>query len=121
MAKTLKRTEFDGEDVERIALVKLLLDKDEAAAMASLGELELLCKTAGGEVVARFTQAKDKPDPATYIGSGKVTEIADFCRKTEITLVVFDCELSPSQISQINEIVYEQAGIEPINIRIVTK
>ena len=37
MAKTLKRTEFDGKDVERIALVKLLLDKDEAAAMASLG------------------------------------------------------------------------------------
>ena len=103
MAKTLKRTEFDGEDVERIALVKLLLDKDEAAAMASLGELELLCKTAGGEVVARFTQAKDKPDPATYIGSGKVTEIADFCRKTEITLVVFDCELSPSQIKNLED------------------
>ena len=103
MAKTLKRTEFDGEDIERIALVKLLLDKDEAAAMASLGELELLCKTAGGEVVARFTQAKDKPDPATYIGSGKVTEIADFCRKTEITLVVFDCELSPSQIKNLED------------------
>ena len=103
MAKTLKRTEFDGEDIERIALVKLLLDKDEAAAMASLGEMELLCKTAGGEVVARFTQAKDKPDPATYIGSGKVTEIADFCRKTEITLVVFDCELSPSQIKNLED------------------
>ena len=103
MAKTLKRTEFDGEDVERIALVKLLLDKDEAAAMASLGELELLCKTAGGEVVARFTQAKDKPDPATYIGSGKVTEIADFCRKVEVTLVVFDCELSPSQIKNLED------------------
>ena len=103
MAKTLKRTEFDGEDIERIALVKLLLDKDEVAAMASLGELELLCKTAGGEVVARFTQAKDKPDPATYIGSGKVTEIADFCRKTEITLVVFDCELSPSQIKNLED------------------
>jgi len=103
MAKTLKRTEFDGEETERIALVKLLLDKDEAAAMASLGELELLCKTAGGEVGARFTQSKDKPDPATYIGSGKVREIADFCRKSDITLVVFDCELSPSQIKNLED------------------
>ena len=83
MAKSLKRTEFDGEETERIALVKLLLDKDEAAAMASLSELELLCQTAGGVVGARFTQAKDKPDPATYIGSGKVKEIADFCRKSD--------------------------------------
>ena len=97
MAKTMKRTDFEGEEVERIALVKLLLDKDEAAAMASLGELELLCKTAGGEVVARFTQSKDKPEAATYIGTGKVKEIADFCKKVDITLVVFDCELSPSQ------------------------
>lgn len=103
MAKTMKRTEFDGEEIERIALVKLLLDKDEAAAMASLGELALLCETAGGEVAARFTQAKDKPDPATYIGSGKVKELADFCRKSDITLVVFDCELSPSQIKNLED------------------
>lgn len=103
MAKTMKRTEFDGEEIERIALVKLLLDKDEAAAMASLGELALLCETAGGEVAARFTQAKDKPDPATYIGSGKVKELADFCRKSDITLVVFDCELSPSQIKKLED------------------
>ncbi|MBR2461230.1 MAG: GTPase HflX, partial [Clostridia bacterium] len=66
MAKTVKRIEFEGDEPERIALVKLLTDRDEAAAMASLGELELLCKTAGGEVGARFTQAQDKPDPATY-------------------------------------------------------
>ena len=103
MAKTMKRTDFEGEEVERIALVKLLLDKDEAAAMASLGELELLCKTAGGEVVARFTQTKDKPEAATYIGTGKVKEIADFCKKVDITLVVFDCELSPSQIKNLED------------------
>lgn len=103
MAKNLKRIEFDGEEPERIALVKLLLDKDEAAAMASLSELELLCKTAGGEVGARFTQSKDKPDPATYIGSGKAREIADFCHNSDITLVVFDCELSPSQIKNLED------------------
>lgn len=104
MAKNIKRIEFEGEVPERIALVKLLLDKDEAAAMASLAELELLCQTAGGEVGARFTQSKDKPDPATYIGTGKATEIAEFCRKSDITLVIFDCELSPSQIKNLEDI-----------------
>lgn len=104
MAKTVKKTEFEREQPERIALVKLLLDKDEAAAMASLGELELLCQTAGGEVGARFTQAKDRPDPATYIGSGKAAEIADFCRRSDITLVIFDCELSPSQIKNLEDV-----------------
>ena len=103
MAKKIKRTDFEGEQPERVALVKLLCDKDEAAAMASLAELELLCKTAGGEVGARFTQAKEHPDPATYIGSGKVAEIAEMCRKCDITLVVFDCELSPSQIKNLED------------------
>lgn len=104
MAKTVKRIEFDGERPERIALVKLLTDRDEAVAMASLAELELLCQTAGGEVGARFTQSKERPEAATYIGAGKALEIADFCRRSDITLVIFDCELSPSQIKNLEDI-----------------
>ncbi len=104
MAKNVKRVEFEGEEPERIALVKLLTDRDEASAMASLAELELLCKTAGGEVGARFTQSKDKPEAATYVGRGKALEIAEFCRRSDITLVIFDCELSPSQIKNLEDI-----------------
>ena len=70
---------------------------------ASLDELERLADTAGAVVCARLIQNKQSPDPATYIGSGKLTELAELCRNNEVTLAVFDCELSPSQIRNIED------------------
>ena len=64
----------------------------------SLDELERLLDTAGGEVFARVIQVKDSFDPRTCIGSGKVKEIADLCKDNKIELVVFDFELTPAQI-----------------------
>lgn len=104
MAKNKLQQYFNGEAPERVALVKLMTDKDEHAAMASLDELWRLTETAGGEVAARVIQSKDRPDPATYIGSGKVKELKELCERAEITLVVFDCELSPSQIKNLEDI-----------------
>lgn len=104
MAKNKFQSYFDGEEKERVVLVKLMLDRDENAALASLNELWRLTETAGGEVAARLIQSKDKPDPATYIGSGKVKELAELCRNAEITLAVFDCELSPSQIKNLEDL-----------------
>ena len=103
MAKNKFERYFDEEEPERVALVALITDKNEAAAMASLDELWRLVETAGGEVAARVTQSKDKPDPATYIGSGKVKELSELCRNAQITLAVFDCELSPSQIKNLED------------------
>ncbi len=103
MAKNKFESYFDDEEPERVALVALITDKDEGAAMASLDELWRLVETAGGEVAARVTQSKDKPDPATYIGSGKVKELSELCRNAQITLAVFDCELSPSQIKNLED------------------
>ncbi len=103
MAKNKFQSYFDGEEKERVALVRLLTDKNEQSALASLDELERLTETAGGEVAARMMQAKDKPDPATYIGSGKVKELAELCKNINITLAVFDCELSPSQIKNLED------------------
>ncbi len=80
--------------------------KDGAALEAcecSLDELERLLDTAGGTVYARVTQVKDKPDARTYIGSGKVAEIAQLVQHAEIHLVIFDVELSPSQIKNLEE------------------
>jgi len=78
-------------------------DKDEAEI--SLDELERLLETAGGECVARMTQIKTSADPATYIGSGKIKELSELCKNNGATLVVFDTELSPSQIRNIeNEV-----------------
>lgn len=64
----------------------------------SLDELERLLNTAGAEAFAKVVQVKSSFDPKTCIGSGKVAEIKELCQNNEIGLVVFDFELSPSQI-----------------------
>ena len=69
----------------------------------SLDELERLLDTAGGDCFAKVLQVKDSFDPRTCIGSGKVKEIAEICSNNEIELVVFDFELSPSQIRNLEE------------------
>ena len=69
----------------------------EKPPCGTLRQLEELAKTAGSKVLAKIIQKKEKPDPATYIGSGRLREIRDFCRDNEADLIIFDCELSPSQ------------------------
>ena len=64
----------------------------------SLDELSRLVDTAGGEVVARVLQIKESFDPRTCIGSGKVLEIAELCKAEDVDTVVFDFELTPAQI-----------------------
>ena len=64
----------------------------------SLDELARLLDTAGGDVYARVVQIKDSLDPRTCIGAGKVKEIADICADGDVSLVIFDFELSPAQI-----------------------
>ena len=64
----------------------------------SLDELERLLNTAGGECFAKVIQVKDKFDPRTCIGKGKVEEISVLCKNNDIPLVVFDFELTPAQI-----------------------
>ncbi len=89
---------------ERAILVALQsrgLDAEDVEK--SLDELERLLETAGGEVFARVTQAKDTPDIRTVVGSGKVQEIGELCKNNDIELVIFDCELSPSQIRNLED------------------
>ena len=74
---------------------------------ASLDELERLLETAGGIAVARLTQNKEAPDARTVIGSGKTAELAYLCALNDVTLVVFDCEMAPSQIRNVEDIVGE--------------
>lgn len=75
-------------------------------ADASLCELEGLLETAGGTAVATVIQNMDKPNPKTYIGTGKAKEIAQLVEADgEIDLVVFDNELTPSQIANLEELI----------------
>ena len=69
----------------------------------SLDELERLLDTAGGTVFARVIQVKDSFDPRTCIGSGKVKEISELCKNNCIELVIFDFELTPAQIRNLEE------------------
>ena len=76
---------------------------DAADTEKSLSELERLLDTAGGVCFAKLIQNKDKPDPRTLIGSGKVRELAALCHGNGVELVVFDEELSPSQIRNLED------------------
>ncbi len=69
----------------------------------SLAELERLLETAGGTCFAKVIQNKEHPDPRTCIGSGKVAEIAMLCASYGVGLVVFDTELSPAQIKNLED------------------
>ena len=80
---------------ERALLVSV--DTGDFDAQASIDELEELAHTAGAEVLAKMVQKRDTPDAATFIGSGRIAEIASFCRDNEVDLLIFDSELTPSQ------------------------
>lgn len=75
----------------------------EYDVVKSLEELERLLDTAGGKVFAKIIQTKQSPDPRTFIGSGKVSELAELCENNGIELVIFDTELSPSQIRNLED------------------
>ena len=96
---------FDNKQTpERAALCGVITrERDEREVDVSLDELERLLETAGGTSVIRLTQAKDNPDPATYLGAGKLEELAEACKNNEVTLAVFDDELTPSQIRNIED------------------
>lgn len=93
-------------EIKRVVLSKVIeKSENEHYAEVSLDELELLVDTAGGEVFCQVVQKKDRIDPVTYLGSGKIKELKEVCENNDIDIVVFDDELSPSQINNISEIV----------------
>lgn len=92
----------ENDSPTKAVLVSAVFQNDDRhGAEVSLSELEQLLKTAGGEALAKMVQYKTQPDPRTYIGSGKVKELRELCINNGATLVVFDTELSPSQIRNI--------------------
>lgn len=95
---------FDRTDISRAVLVTVVpKGTDENEYMTSLNELANLAQTAGAEVVSLMVQQKENPDPATYIGSGKLAELSVLCKGSDIDAVIFDCELTPSKIKNIED------------------
>lgn len=87
------------EKISRALLISV--DSGEYDAEASLEELFELVKSAGAEPELSVMQKLDRPESATYLGSGKLKEIAQICDKREIDIIVADSELSPTQIKNI--------------------
>lgn len=90
---------------ERIILVGVVMPPTgEEEVEDHLDELALLVDTAGADVVARVTQRRDRPDPATFIGKGKAEELRELSYEVDADTVVFDDELSPAQSRNLEKI-----------------
>lgn len=76
-------------------------DISEETAQEHLDELEFLAETAGAITIEKFTQKLPYPNPRTYVGTGKLEEIKLYIKATDVELVIFDDELSPSQLRNI--------------------
>ena len=73
-------------------------EQNEEKVSEYLDELAFLADTAGAVVISRFTQKMDKPNGATFLGSGKIKEVADYVEANNVSLVIFDDELTPTQL-----------------------
>ena len=94
------------ENIEKAVFVGIITDKDEESrVMEYLDELEFLAETAGATRDKKFVQKLERPDNATYIRSGKLKEIAEYCEENEIKYVIFDDELSGTQQRNIEKII----------------
>ena len=99
--------------LERAVFVGVIKQNDdERQIMEYLDELEFLAETAGAVGVKKFIQKVDRPDSRTYIRSGKLQEIKEYCEENEIEVVIFDDELSPTQLRNIER---------ELNIRILDR
>ncbi|MGH3764391.1 MAG: GTPase HflX [Pseudonocardiaceae bacterium] len=87
--------------LERVVLVGVWTDGSAAEADASLAELARLAETAGSQVLDALVQRRERPDPATYIGSGKVIELRERVLSTAADTVICDGELTPGQLRQL--------------------
>ena len=98
--------EKDKKKIEKTVIVGIITQKqDEDKLNEYLDELAFLTYTAGGEVVKRFSQKMERPNPKTFVGTGKIDEINHFVIENDISTVIFDDELSPSQQKNISRII----------------
>lgn len=90
--------------------------QNEKKSKEYLDELSFLAETAGAKPVHRFTQKLDKPNPKTFIGSGKINEILAYVKEHCVDIVIFDDELSPSQLRNIEHVFGERKILDRTNL-----
>jgi len=93
---------------EKTAIVGIVTqNQSEEKLNEYLDELEFLTFTAGGQVVKRFSQKMERPNPKTFVGTGKIEEIHQYVKENEISTLIFDDELTPSQQKNISKVIEE--------------
>ena len=103
---TFRMTQMVENNIEKAVFVGIIRQNDdERKVMEYLDELEFLAETAGATGDRKFVQRLDKPEKATYIRSGKLQEIADYCEENEIAYVIFDDELTGMQQRNIEKVI----------------
>ena len=91
-------------NIENVVLVGIITkEQNEDKSKEYLDELEFLTFTAGGQVVKRFVQKLEVPNPKTFIGSGKLEEVRTFIHARKVKTVIFDDELNPAQLRNIEK------------------
>ncbi len=101
--KDISEVEYRQLRLEKVVLVGVWTEGTAEDAENSLTELKLLAETAGSEVLDALIQRRPKPDPATYIGSGKVEELRDVAQATGADTIICDGELAPSQLRNLED------------------
>lgn len=99
----ISEVEYRQLRLERVVLVGVWTEGTAADAENSLAELKLLAETAGSEVLDALIQRRYKPDPATFIGSGKVDELTQAVQRTGADTIICDGELAPSQLRNLED------------------
>jgi len=99
----ISEAEYRSLRLERVVLVGVWTEGTAEHAENSLKELAALAETAGSQVLEGIIQRRDKPDPATFIGSGKVSELKGIVSATKADTVICDGELSPGQLRQLED------------------
>ncbi|MCB0477024.1 MAG: GTPase HflX [Crocinitomicaceae bacterium] len=93
------------ENIEKAVLVGVITDdQSEEQAKEYIEELEFLAQTAGAETHQKFLQRLHQPNPKTFLGSGKIDEVKEYVEEHEIDVVIFDDELSPSQLRNVERL-----------------
>jgi GTP-binding protein HflX len=101
----MEKSHLTAQVQERAVLIGIISQaQTDQQTKEYLEELEFLVKTAGAESIKTFTQRLDKPNPKTFVGAGKLDEIHKFLEDNDIDIVIFDDELSPSQLRNIERI-----------------
>jgi GTP-binding protein HflX len=97
---------YETKKVQETAVLIGVITKDQSKeqSMEYLDELEFLVETAGAKTLQKFVQKLDRPDSKTFVGSGKMEEIAAYIKEYDVDMVIFDDDLTPSQLRNIEKV-----------------